>query len=269
MPFFGLPVAEAQHYGAAKDIRRGTDSKAPVGTLIADRRNDQNLLLSQLHLALMPLHTKVIDALHPEKPDASTCFAEARRLVTQYCHWCLRHDFLTQILSDGFLKGRPIAQAVTRPHRETDAKGRFKLPFEFTAAAFRFGHSMACSSHDFDANFRQEAIVQKWEKLIDLVQSTTSKGMNGLGTDSQLPDIWVVDSNRLTDPVRAGKHLGDQIDLFFAGMMQNLVPELRLRHASIIFTAVSPLVRPLPPTTLKAMACRCCRVTISAWQSQT
>lgn len=127
--------------------------------LVGDPRQDENLILAQLHVAFLKLHNKVIacpDLLkcsphYLAGPNGSklTEFQAARRLVTWHYQWIVRKDYLDQILdpkvfdhvdADGF---KPI---------QLGAPGDFRIPIEFSVAAFRFGHSMVRDSYSYNAH---------------------------------------------------------------------------------------------------------------------
>ena len=193
-------------------------------TLIADQRNDGNLILSQMHLAFMLLHNKVVGMLQPQTPDPVACFAAARRLVTQHYHWCILHDFLPRILSQGALR-----DAIDSPKLFTQ-QNRGKVPMEFSTAAFRFGHSLISDSYDYNANFGTgpRLIMQDSATLVDLFAFTAAGNMKG---HDQLPDHWVIDWNRMTTDAVENKPLtqghSEQIDLRFAKGMMAAVPNER------------------------------------------
>ena len=159
------PIEQA--FGAPDLPRKSQDGK--LVTLIADRRNDGNLILAQLHLAVMLFHNKVVDVLRPEKyPDAAACFATARRLVTRHYHWCILHDFLPGILSHGAVKAAPDhPRLFTR-----DTKG--KVPMEFTTAAYRFGHSLISGRYDYNSNFGTGKSIDDKATLIDIFAFTSA-----------------------------------------------------------------------------------------------
>lgn len=183
--------------------------------LLADRRNDGNLILSQLHLAFMLLHNKAVDILHPQMPDSRACFTAARRLVTLHYQWCIVADYLPNLLSRGVLE-----KVMAAPPRLTNAK---EVPMEFTTAAFRFGHSMVGSMYDFNANFGAYGRISGAALLQDLFHFTSRGGM--AGRSGQLPDHWLVDWQRLIR--EDGEELGqaERIDMNFANDMLNVVGE--------------------------------------------
>ena len=225
--------ARVIHATDAPDLPRA-DRRA----LIADRRNDENLILSQLHLALMLLHNKAVAALEPLVPDAARLFAEARSLVTRHYHWLILHDYLPRLLSLSVLTG-PLSR---RPVRLADP-GR--VPLEFTTAAFRFGHSMVGSVYDFNANFGLNGrISDEGATLEDLFAFTSRNNMQSDAAETlALPDHWVIDWARMTRllPTKPGgtPHAfgsAERIDLTFARDMLNLVGESNVAvHGSILF----------------------------------
>jgi Animal haem peroxidase len=127
---------------AAEDLPRNEQGRA----LIGDARNDENLIVSQLHLLFIHFHNKVVDRIAGDPANrniASTkLFEEAQRTVRWHYQWIVVHDFLPRIVeSTAAEPGSADAQPLTRPwffrwhHRPF-------MPVEFSAAAYRFGHSM-------------------------------------------------------------------------------------------------------------------------------
>jgi len=200
------------------------------GARIADLRNDENLIISQMHLAFMLLHNKLVDALHPSMPNPATCFAAARQLVTMHYQWCILNDYLPKLLSPGVLD-----RVLNAPPRLTAAN---QVPLEFTSVAFRFGHSMVGSHYDFNANFGTDGRIAASATLGQLFGFTTHGQMAGQGVP--LPDHWVVDWSRLTQvfgTIGAGDERGsraEKLDLNFANDMFNLAEaDKNLAHRSI------------------------------------
>jgi hypothetical protein len=119
------------------------DSKSARRALIGDKRNDENVIVSQLHGAMLQFHNKLVDA----DPDAS--FAEIQKLVRWHYQWVVVNDFLVKICGRSVIhdilphlgKNEPIWRNEPRfsfYHWRNDPY----MPIEFAAAAYRFGHSM-------------------------------------------------------------------------------------------------------------------------------
>jgi len=100
--------------------------------IIGDPRNDENLIVSQFHRAMLRFHNKVVDDL-VLIGFAGDIFAEAKRVVTHHYQWAVVNDYLKRIC------GAPaVASALAIP---VAPNSPFSMPVEFAVAAYRFGHS--------------------------------------------------------------------------------------------------------------------------------
>lgn len=110
--------------------------------LVGDPRNDENLLTAQMHLAFARFHNAVVDRLSatPEGARMSELdrFEAARKLVVRHFQWIVLHDFLETITGERGIADRVRAKAV----RWMPTNVAPFIPVEFSAAAFRFGHSI-------------------------------------------------------------------------------------------------------------------------------
>lgn len=118
------------------NIPTTTDVPRVSGTntaIIGDPRNDENLIVSQFHQTMLRFHNKVVDLL-VAMPFPGDIFVEARKTVTHHYQWAVVHDFLKRIAG---------ASAVTNALATVAAPvgSAFRMPVEFAAAAYRFGHS--------------------------------------------------------------------------------------------------------------------------------
>lgn len=137
---------------ARMDLQRNEQERA----LIGDPRNDENLIVSQLHLLFLRFHNAVVEHLldGPDTYTAAALFDEARRLVRWHYQWIIVHEFLDKIV------GKTMAASVTQ-HDSTAAPGVTRRPYpwrdepyipvEFSGAAFRFAHSMIRPSYTLNA----------------------------------------------------------------------------------------------------------------------
>ena len=131
------------------DVPRNSQMIALVG----DPRNDENLIVSQLHLGFLRFHNAVVDYVETELGLSGSpldqIFAEAQRIVRWHYQWILIHEFLRltcgeSVVEDVLTNGRKFYHWRHEPF----------IPVEFSVAAYRFGHSQVRPSYraNFDGN---------------------------------------------------------------------------------------------------------------------
>ena len=204
--------------GQGFDLARET----PGPATIPDRRNDENLAVGQIHLAMIRFHNRVVDTLPPAIPPAQR-FQEARKIVTKHYQWMLRTDYLPRICAPSivtkvFSQGRKIHEVGVAPTSLP------KMPIEFAVAAFRLGHSMVRADYRWNKHFEGAS-------LGDLFAFSGLNG--GLGPGSPLPSVWIADFRRLFNFGQAGRQ-----DL--------VVPATKFNRAMKIDTKVVNPLRTLP-----------------------
>jgi hypothetical protein len=136
--------------GLFEDLPRGADHIA----VIADPRNDENIVIAGLHAAFILFHNRAVDHVRrngtdPAFPEwrhqepAQDVFQEARRLTTWHYQWMILNEFLPLMV------GAPMVAAVLSGGRRfyRPPNGGAFMPVEFQGAAFRFGHSMVRPSY--------------------------------------------------------------------------------------------------------------------------
>src|SRR6266446_6671039 len=89
----GVHLLVGKNAAGEDDLPRNAAN--PKRALIGDPRNDENAIVSQLHLAFIKFHNKVVEALPASTPNL---FDEARRIVRWHYQWVVVHDFLRKIL---------------------------------------------------------------------------------------------------------------------------------------------------------------------------
>lgn len=145
---------------ARRDVPRNSQNVAILG----DPRNDENLIVSQLHLAVMRFHNRVVCDVKADLGAGHTpqeIFAEAQRVVRWHYQWLILHEFLPrtvgQATADEVLAGGP---------RFFRWRNDPFIPVEFSVAAYRFGHSQVRPS--YRANFGTSAtdVSQQFFALI-------------------------------------------------------------------------------------------------------
>jgi hypothetical protein len=138
-----LLIGEAKWFMRMKtlpDLPRNSEQRA----LIGDPRNDENMIVAQLHLLFLRFHNKVVDHLRARQPDlrGAALFEEARRWVRWHYQWIVVNDFLRRVV------GAALLTEVLRARRTfTHDNDVPFIPVEFSGAAYRFGHSMVRGSY--------------------------------------------------------------------------------------------------------------------------
>ena len=136
--FSGVKLLTGSDYPNATDLQKNDLIRSVHGTaIIGDPRNDENRIISQLQLAMIRFHNRVVDELAP-RYEKSELFEESRKLVTWHYQWVVIHDFLVTMCGDAVVDD--ILGNGCQFY-----KGSYDdvfIPVEFSVAAYRFGHSM-------------------------------------------------------------------------------------------------------------------------------
>jgi Animal haem peroxidase len=181
---------------ASEDLPRNEQGRA----LIGDPRNDEHVIISQLHLLFIRFHNAVVDHLLEKNPKDKEPFEEAQRIVRWHYQWIVVHEFLPKVVGEGMVNKvlvPPVAGG--RPQvRRRFYKWRREpfIPVEFSGAAYRFGHSMARARYRVRGKRPEE---EKEPKAIPL--------FNGLQGLSWLPEDLVISWDLFFDL----KGLGGQV----------------------------------------------------------
>ena len=195
--------------GKDNDLKR-VDGRAQTG----DPRNDENLVIGQMHVAFLRAHNAIID----QGADFDSARARMRRIFQNV----VLHDFLPQvcdpeIVRDVIANGRKFWNPI--------GINASDVPIEFSAAAYRFGHSMIREKYLYSEIFPEAS-------LDDLFRFT-----NLMGTFAAVPHNWIakwpgffeenareIDA-QLTDPLQALPKQGGVGDV-----QQNLMKRLAARN---------------------------------------
>jgi hypothetical protein len=125
-----------------------TADDPPAGTAkIADPRNDQTLIILQLHIAMQKFHNRLVDYMRAAGVPRAAVFESARRLARWHYQWIVIHEFLPAIVgtttANSVYKETSKAPIINiKYYKPTNSTGRPFIPVEFAVAAYRFGHSM-------------------------------------------------------------------------------------------------------------------------------
>ncbi len=167
--------------GRANDLPRrppSADSKIDRAALVGDKRDDENLVVAQLHVAFLRAHNAIAAQGHT--------FDEVRRILRRHYQWIVIKDFLPRICDPVIVHDIVTGgNRVFRPDLDD-----LYMPFEFSAAAYRFGHSMVRSRYDYNENFHRAT-------LTDLFTLTALSGE--LKTFDTLPENWIINWENFLD----------------------------------------------------------------------
>jgi nucleoid-associated protein YgaU len=159
--------------------------------LIGDPRNDENLIVAQLHVAFLKAHNELVDQ--------QRSFEEAQRLLRQHYQHIVIFDFLrkrvvgSNIVDDILLNGNRWFNALGEP---------FFMPLEFANAAYRFGHTMVRAAYNFNLNFN---FADDTEATLELLFTFTA--LSGQNVElPTLPENWIIEwENLIGDDPGVGK----------------------------------------------------------------
>jgi len=169
------------------DVPRTPDKTAIIG----DPRNDENLFVSQLHHAFLKFHNNVLEHEQSKDPnrDRGTLFNTTRMSVTHHYQWIVVHDFLKRIIPTKVWKDVFEKENLLFFKRNSKNSNPFRLPVEFTVAAYRFGHSMVRDAYDFNDNFNDTVGNNDFLKAFIFISRDNLPVFSN----------WVVDFNRFFD----------------------------------------------------------------------
>jgi hypothetical protein len=126
--------------GLFEDLSRDNTNRA----IIADPRNDENMMISGLQAAFILFHNNAVNQVRSQDSSISndTAFYKARRMTTWHYQWMIVHEFLPlfigqEMVNDILVNGRKFYNPLPN--------GGF-IPVEFQIA-YRFGHSMVRPSY--------------------------------------------------------------------------------------------------------------------------
>jgi len=129
--------------GLFEDLPRTPANVAIVG----DPRNDENMMISGFHAAMIKFHNSVVDLLaaRHRRDEPEEIYRRARRIVTWHYQWIVMNEFLPAVIGADRVGG-----LLARRGRVFPGPVPF-IPVEFQGAAYRMGHSMVRPS--YRANF--------------------------------------------------------------------------------------------------------------------
>jgi hypothetical protein len=161
--------------GSFEDVPRNGDNSA----IIADPRNDENIIIAGLHAAVLLFHNRVVDLIsagdlgrissgQKGRPTGHDIFFDARRLTTWHYQWMIVHEFLPLFI------GETMVDDILGNGRKFYQTDSAFMPVEFQGAAFRFGHSMARPS--YRANLAGDDTIKSKQPFFGLIFDSSQEG---------------------------------------------------------------------------------------------
>jgi len=147
----------------AKLLTNGNDLPRIAATgkaILVEGRNDEQVLINQLHVAFLKFHNRLVDLARADGVPAAAVFETARQATRWHYQWMVVHDFLPRII------GQALVDQLMSVDEKDDGTTKFEfkrkfykptnlaapmMPVEFPAAAYRFGHSMVRPSYTINA----------------------------------------------------------------------------------------------------------------------
>ncbi|HEV2778879.1 MAG TPA: peroxidase family protein [Actinophytocola sp.] len=123
--------------GRFEDLPRRSDNLAAV---IADPRNDENLMIAGLHAAFLLAHNRTVDFRRANNLAGDVWFY-SRRTIIHHWQWIVVNEFLPQIV------GRSLVDDILRNGRRWYRFSQPTIPVEFQTGTYRMGHSLVRPSY--------------------------------------------------------------------------------------------------------------------------
>jgi hypothetical protein len=192
-----------------EDVHRDSNGHA----IIPELRNDENLIIVQLHKAVAKFHNRIVDDVRAQGMRREWVFEAARRLTRWHYQWAVIHDFLPRFVGDELVPNGAVYKEVAgKPpvinlnyYKPTNRDGRPFMPVEFAVAAYRFGHSIIRPFYIINDTGKVDVfgppggrnlnggrpipsdLVIEWKNILDVDGSGTAKKPRKIDTRLSLP----------------------------------------------------------------------------------
>jgi len=173
-----------------QDLPRNEQGRA----LIGDPRNDENIIVSQLHLAFVKAHDRLVGKIAQRGFAGPALLEETARVLRWHYQWMVVHDFLTRVVGQEMVasiikgEGTPAGPTVELQFYKWDNDPY--MPVEFSVAAYRFGHSMVRPFYDLNRQVTGVPIF---------ITDEPPDPFSHLGGFRRLPVGWTVDWSRFVN----------------------------------------------------------------------
>jgi heme peroxidase len=128
--------------GEEADVPRNAEGVA----LIGDPRNDVHVVVSQLHVAMIRVHNRLVELARERGVAGVEVFETARRETIWHYQWVIVNDYLPRLVG-----AELVDSILERGPRFYRPDGAPRIPLEFADAAFRYGHSQVRDSFQLNS----------------------------------------------------------------------------------------------------------------------
>ena len=183
--------------GVTGDFRNDLPRSPEGFALIGDHRNDENLLVAQTHLAFLKFHNKVCDLLAGSAEPAGR---HLRRGAPD-------RDLALPVDGAARLRRAPDRAGIVAKILHDGRKFyRFKktpyMPVEFSAAAYRLGHSMVRQTYSHNRVFQADRLrpaLRVHRPVGQIIGDLAPNPPTGPLPVPVLPSNWIIDWRRFYD----------------------------------------------------------------------
>lgn len=224
------PLVQAGVLNAAEvpsQLLTGGVASESRAALIGDSRNEENLIVAQIHLAFLRFHNAVVDA--KGGPNDEAAFKAAQAFVRRTYQWLVINAYLPAVCDKATLdkviaKSAPLYQAFYDVRKSGLKPGELPIPLEFSVAAFRYGHSLIRARYDFNVNFTGPNAAT-FNQLFEFTGRNPNQPIGGFGFPT-LPFNWIIDWSRfLGRPTDGDVRFARAIDTALAPPLADMVNE--------------------------------------------
>ena len=170
--------------------------------------------------------------------DEQQLFEKVRNLVRWHYQWLVVHDYLKTVCLPGVVD--KVLLGGNKHFMPPPDDNSIYMPLEFSAAAFRFGHSMVRGFYDFNRNFGRKdggpGVLLPFAKfgfLFAFTGSARPAPFNNGGT-TVLPFNWVIEWDRFVDKGDSRPdHFARKIDTQLAPPLFDMINQISKHDESL------------------------------------